>query len=210
MWHADPLEVHPLRRDDNTSVLFVRFPAGWTRRGPAICAAAEEFVVLDGSIEVNGSLLGPGSVAHVPAGAVRATTTSAAGCTAVAWFLGPLRWDAAPAAEASPLLTWHPWDGPGGGEWSTPVATWSLMLAHSDAPGPTPGDVVDLDDRAWAPLTAGVRPPHPRGSRMLHRMARTGHEPGVPPASGCHLPPRGRSDPAGTQVEPATQPLRPG
>ena len=170
MLHADPLQIHSLRRGDTTSVLFVRFSPGWERRGPVSCAAAEEFVVLDGILELNGLLLGPGSVAHVPAGAVRATTSSTAGCTAVAWFLGPPWWDdAAPGSEAAPPLTWHPWDEPVGADWSTPAATWSRLRPHDSGPDAAGAEAVDLDERAWLPLQVGEPLLHRPGHRMLRR-----------------------------------------
>lgn len=175
MLHADPLEVHPLRQDDTTSVLFVRFLAGWARRAPVSCAAAEEFVVLDGVLELNGSLLGPGSVAHVPADAVRAITISAGGCSAVAWFLGPPRWDDAdPVSDAVPPLAWHPWDDPGSRDWSTPVASWSRLLGHDSTAGRDPTDLVDLDERAWMPLPADAGLRDRPGQRLLRRTPTAG------------------------------------
>lgn len=175
MRHADPLEVHPLRTEGRTSVLLARFGAGWARRASVRCAAAEEFVVLDGAIEVNGSLLAAGSVAHIPAGAVRATTTSVEGCTAVAWFVGPPRWeDADQGTDPGPVLTWHPWHGEGGTDWTTPLALWSRLAVPRPAGGRQGSDTVDLDDRAWTHESSYHLVAHPPGHRVLRRTPHDG------------------------------------
>lgn len=184
MRHADPLEVHPIRADGRTSVLLARFRAGWVRHRPVRCTAAEEFIVLDGTIEVNGSVLGPGSVAHVPAGAARTTTTSVEGCTAMAWFVGHLRWEdvedpSAPGrpdpgrSNPEPLLAWHPGEGDGV-EWATPLATWSVLVGEIDEPAPAHGDTVDLDPSVWATLPDAPHASRPPGRRLLRRTPRDG------------------------------------
>lgn len=175
MRHGDLLEVQSLHTDSTTSVLFARFSAGWTRRAPVRCTAAEEFVVLDGTLELNGIVLGPASVAHVPVGAVRATTTTTTGCTAVAWFVGPLGWeDAAPSAAPGAVLAWHPSDDRGATGWVTALATWSLEVAGARPEGSGSGDAVDLDDPGWARLAAGERHRGPSGHRVLRRTPRVG------------------------------------
>ena len=174
MRHADPLQVHTLREDGDTAVLLAHFSQGWGRDSPVTCTAAEDFVVLRGTLEVNGCVLGPGAVAHVPAGAVRLATSTIEGCTAVAWFVGRLRWeDALPSTPPGELATWHPGDDLDATSWSTPLAAWSFQV-----PGPpagdrvghrAAGDSVDLDAPAWAP--PGQQSLHPATHRVLVRTA---------------------------------------
>lgn len=67
----------------------VRYPAGVKGRIHRH-AAAHTMVVLDGSLEVNGQVIGPGSYAHVPAGsAMRHEAAGGGPCLFVLIFHGP-------------------------------------------------------------------------------------------------------------------------
>ena len=81
---------------------FVRFPAGWARPGAGHYAVAEEFLILDGDLSLNGITWKTGGYALIPARRVRSGSSSAGGCLAFAWFGGPPRWVAGEAlAQAS-------------------------------------------------------------------------------------------------------------
>jgi hypothetical protein len=82
------------------STFAVRFPAGWRRPGTGHYLVAEQFVVLDGTLEVSGVRYAAGDAGHLPAAADRTDSGSDHGCLAVAWFEGPPRWIAAAGAGA--------------------------------------------------------------------------------------------------------------
>jgi hypothetical protein len=59
---------------------FVRFPPGWHRAEAGHYAAAEEFFVLEGALELNGSRWSAGGHAWIPAYRPRRDLGSAPGC----------------------------------------------------------------------------------------------------------------------------------
>jgi hypothetical protein len=80
---------------------FVRFPAGWWRADVGHYAVAEEFLVLEGEISLNGRTWTKGELAWVPAGQRRHDLGSRTGCLVFAWFGGTPRWipgEATPSA----------------------------------------------------------------------------------------------------------------
>lgn len=68
---------------------FVRFPRGWQRRVAGSYVSNEEFIVLDGKLEMNGTIYSAGEWVFVPAGAERSNTSTPVGALTVAWFHGP-------------------------------------------------------------------------------------------------------------------------
>lgn len=74
------------------SVLLVRFPAGWERPEEGCYDVLEEFVILDGWLEMSGRRWSQGSYGLVPAGALRARTRSDGGALALAYFPGAPGW----------------------------------------------------------------------------------------------------------------------
>ena len=96
------VELTRLHLDPRTraNVALVRFPAGWARPGVGHYDCAEQFVVLDGGLEVSGVRFGEGEFGYLPARTVRAASGVApGGCLAVAWFSGPPRWSVGPPAS---------------------------------------------------------------------------------------------------------------
>ncbi len=83
---------------------FVRFPAGWARLAAGHYPVAEEFLVLEGDLTLDGRTWHAGGYAWIAAGRVRSISRSDSGCLAFAWFGGAPRWQAGapatPAAEA--------------------------------------------------------------------------------------------------------------
>jgi hypothetical protein len=71
---------------------FVRFPPGWHRAEAGHYAAAEEFFVLEGALELNGSRWSAGGHAWIPAYRPRRDLGSAPGCLVFAWFSAAPRW----------------------------------------------------------------------------------------------------------------------
>ncbi len=86
-----PIGVCLLYRNPNTGAehYLIRYPAGLQARRHRH-TAAHTFIVLEGKLEANGELLGPGSYAHFPAGTVMHHAPSGdEDCLFVAIFDGP-------------------------------------------------------------------------------------------------------------------------
>lgn len=73
MW--DDLEIKVLSQDEATGACttIIRYPVGWERRGDRHLTCHEEFLVLEGSLTVNGNEYGPYAYANLPAGYFRQT-----------------------------------------------------------------------------------------------------------------------------------------
>ncbi len=82
------VEVRTLSEDDETgaSSSMFRYPAGWTRQGPEVVVADEEFFVLDGEIEIAGEAYGIHDYAFLPAGYPRDELTSPKGAVVLTFF----------------------------------------------------------------------------------------------------------------------------
>ena len=80
---------------------FVRFPAGWFRPDVGHYAVAEEFLVLEGELELNGISRKRGDLAWIPAWTLRRDLGSTTGCLVFAWFGGTPRWIAGEPARAA-------------------------------------------------------------------------------------------------------------
>lgn len=83
-------------RQGGPSLALVRFPAGWGRPGSGHYTCAEEFVVLEGELEVSGDVFGAGDRGWFPAGRGRTASRARQDTLALAWFSGPARWVPAP------------------------------------------------------------------------------------------------------------------
>jgi hypothetical protein len=71
--------------ESGAASLVARYPAGWRQEGGAI-TADEEFLVLDGSIEIDGRSYGEKSYAHLPAGYVRGKVSSQSGAVVLTFL----------------------------------------------------------------------------------------------------------------------------
>lgn len=84
---------------------FVRFPPGWSRPDAGHYAVPEEFLVLDGTLSLNGETWRRGGHAWVPAFRLRRELGSASGSLVFAWFGGTPRWipgEPPPTPETAP------------------------------------------------------------------------------------------------------------
>ena len=79
---------------------FVRFPTGWSRPEVGYYAVAEEFLVLEGVLSLNGKLWKKGDLAWIPAWQRRRDLGSMTGCLVFAWFGGTPRWIPGEPAQA--------------------------------------------------------------------------------------------------------------
>ena len=66
--------------------LLVRYPAGWSRPGTEHLLADEELFVLDGAIEVSGTVYGQHCYAHLPAGYRRDDAASKDGAVVLTFY----------------------------------------------------------------------------------------------------------------------------
>lgn len=91
---APRVELARMRANGETGsfLAMVRFPAGWARPGSGHYLCGEEFVVLEGEIQVSGVTYRAGDTVWFPAGRERRDSRSDAGATALAWFSGPAEW----------------------------------------------------------------------------------------------------------------------
>lgn len=80
------------RAHDAAFRAFVIFPAGWTRPEAGHYAAAEEFLVLEGDLALNGTVWRAGGYAWIPANRPRAALGSRSGALVFAWFESAPRW----------------------------------------------------------------------------------------------------------------------
>jgi|SRR5690242_10927332 hypothetical protein len=85
---------------------FVRFPKGWSRPDVGHYAVAEEFVVLEGTLALNGRTWSAGRCAWIPAFERRHDLGSTTGCLVFAWFGGTPRW--IPGEPARPTSAERP------------------------------------------------------------------------------------------------------
>lgn len=68
------------------ATVVVEYPAGWAADGAEHCTAHEEFLVIEGEIEVNGITYGMHHYAFLPAGYVRNSASSANGAKLLTMF----------------------------------------------------------------------------------------------------------------------------
>jgi hypothetical protein len=87
------VESKILSRDDtdDSSTVIVRYPAGWQRQQPEHLLTHEEFLVLDGSLSINGREYAKHSYGFLPAGYVRERAESTHGAVLLTMFYGTPR-----------------------------------------------------------------------------------------------------------------------
>ena len=97
-----PVDLHRLHADPESqaSVSLVRFPPGWSRPGAGHYTAAEEFLVVEGSITVGDDYVA-GDYAFIPPRTLRSDSRSAEGALVLAWFSALPTWVPG-AAEVPP------------------------------------------------------------------------------------------------------------
>lgn len=86
--------------DTGASTTIIRYPAGWRRDASHHLAVHEEFLVLEGSLEINGHTYGPYCYANLPAGYNRQGAASVHGAVVLTMFSGePQTKEGAAAAD---------------------------------------------------------------------------------------------------------------
>ena len=136
---ARPVEMALLPKlPDNGFRAFVRFPAGWSRAEVGHYAVAEEFLVLEGELALNGEAWKKGDLAWIPARQRRHGLHTRTGCLVFAWFGATPRWIRGDPAQA-----------PAGGRNRTSIEGRTLVRLLPGA-----RETLNLDDYAWRAVPA--------------------------------------------------------
>jgi hypothetical protein len=167
-----PVRLRRLHADPETkaSVSLVRFPAGWRRPITGYYSAAEEFVVLDGAIEVIATH-GPGEYVYLPPRTVRVNTNSPSGALVVAYFSQAPKWDE--GTPANPPSAEPVYGRPTGvmRESTAEVRGGFRAVDYLPAePLPTDSDILYLDEQTWEWVPAGAVPSG-RGPALVRSWA---------------------------------------
>ncbi|MGA3564507.1 cupin domain-containing protein [Melissospora conviva] len=155
-----PVRMRRLHADPETkaSVSLVRFPAGWRRPGTGWYPVAEEFVVLEGGMEVVGTH-GAGDYVYLPPRAIRAGTASPQGALVLAYFAGAPKWTEGQPDEAAPQEPVH---GVPAGVMrkDAPEVAGSFQALDTVPAEPVAvdTDILWLESLTWELLPAGATP----------------------------------------------------
>lgn len=143
------VDVVPLASSGDTFAILVRFPVGFERATPGGYFCAEEFVVLDGFVEIEGQRYSRGDLTYIPASFLRTAMRTPEGCTAIAWFGGAAIFRTAEELGDSAVtagIVSVSLDALLGEDFLvTPEARWSL----GDIPTQADDDGVDLALSTW-------------------------------------------------------------
>lgn len=165
------LSLVPLDSDPPTFAILGRFPKGFVRVSPGGYLAAEEFVVLDGYLEIEGARYRSGALVHIPARFLRTEMRAPHGCTVLAWFGGDAEFrtpDYLTPPATSAVSSVDLKVAPTGVVMETEEARWTLI---EDGTWPNGAEGFDIDAIGWARTEEdwiGRRP-----TRMIFRQSRS-------------------------------------
>jgi hypothetical protein len=178
-----PVQLATLpRAADGAFRAFVRFPAGWSRAQRGHYPVAEEVLILEGDLQLNGRDWREGGYAWIAARRVRSDMRSRAGCLAFALFAGAPRWvpgePAEPASEPDARFA-HWRDAPGGNLRSAPghiTRVYEDSLAASSGFSGASCELLELRGRTWR---LGAAPSAVEGPAFLRALseAKTARQP---------------------------------
>lgn len=155
---APPVRLSRLRAGSGgASVSLVRFPPGWSRPVPGHYTAAEEFVVLEGSIEV-GERFEPGDYAYLPPRTLRAPSASEDGALVLAWFSAAPVWRDGAPREPAPAAPVRRRRGAGVLRDAAPEVGGGYEVGAPRPAGGSGADVLDPATRTWAWVEPGALP----------------------------------------------------
>ncbi|MFS3126864.1 cupin domain-containing protein [Nocardioides sp. Bht2] len=161
------IDVVPLASAQGRTTMVARFPAGFERATPGGYLAAEEVVLLDGFLELEGVRYGAGSWLHIPAGFRRTEMRSADGATALAWFGGAVDFltpEELPEV-VDPITSRDLGSLAVGASWQTPESTWRLGTAADRGQDE---EYLDVQGAGWARAATVVAD----SDRLLFRTPR--------------------------------------
>lgn len=155
-----PIDVVQLEPVGHTFVMLGRFPAGFARPVAGGYAAAEEFLVLTGALELEGTTVESGTLCFIPAHHVRSPMRSPRGCTVLAWFSGLPKFQRAGRLTASPVaaVAMVAVEGaqPDARQLRTTEADWKIADSQVLTAAASPVDAVDLTLTWWARVGPGA------------------------------------------------------
>ena len=142
----DDIELVPLACASGRFTILGRFAAGFERVTPGGYECSEEFLVIDGELEFEGTTFVRGDLAVVPAQLVRTGMRSPRGCVLLAWFGGPAEFRAPDAlGRADGAIVAVRTSDRSVSLPSSAVGAWTRGPAtHDDVV-----DVVDLERGSW-------------------------------------------------------------
>jgi hypothetical protein len=170
---TQPVELAQLRFDSATraTTSMVRFPQGWERPSAGSYTSAEEFVVLEGELRLNGERFAAGEWVYVPKGAIRRDTAAESHVLAFAWFDGPAFWlpgagDDTAVLRGSVHEVGAHMPSPFGGASSARLlrnggreSAWMIDAVPEGAHTTFDAELFDLSARVWAWVPAGATLP---------------------------------------------------
>jgi hypothetical protein len=190
------LELVRLEADRDGFTILGRFPAGFARVAAGGYEVAEEFLVLDGELELEGTVVRRGDLCAVAAGVVRAPMRSPLGCRMLAWFAGPAVFlpaeelggsaggpprsaratpDAGEGFEEAAFRVAHPRTAPAGtAVLRTGEATWQVVGGAAEVEPDGAVAVVDVDLTTWIRMDRGTQPSLPPGPLLVRRPRAAG------------------------------------
>jgi hypothetical protein len=150
------IELVPLASAPDRFTILGRFPPGFERLTPGGYRCSEEFLVLDGELELEGTTYIRGDLTVVPPHVLRTEMRTPRGCLLLAWFGGPADFKkpheldrtgrAIVSARASDLSASLP---------SSPVGAWSRGPAVHDSVVEVVGAGLDSWQRGPADAAPG-------------------------------------------------------
>jgi hypothetical protein len=159
------VELVVLHHDTTTGAAtsLVRFPPGLRRDELGCYPAAEELVVLDGSLDFAGRTFAAGDYAFVPPRVQRTPMASPNGLLVMAWFSGAPTWLTDPA-EAVPGEVGHAVLEPGVLRPPSAAVPGMTQVVSALEPVGVDREVLDIPERRWCFLPAMAMPPSPTAS----------------------------------------------
>lgn len=154
------VKMHRLHAWENgNSVMIVRFPAGWSRPIDGSYECAEEFLVLEGELQMSGDTAVAGDHVWVPPHSLRLGAFTSNGALALAWFYGPPKWNRREGSEGSVTQIKTHLDAQAFGEirpqGANGLAGQSIKLPASNYVAPAQCEVLDIANQTWSLYDAG-------------------------------------------------------
>lgn len=144
------IELVPLASATGLFTIVGRFRAGFERLATGGYRASEEFLLLEGELELEGVTYRRGDLTVVPADYARTEMRSPSGCVLLAWFGGPADFRSADElGECHDIIASIPTVGATAGLPSSDVADWTVGDPLVSNGGAAVVEVVDAGLTRW-------------------------------------------------------------
>lgn len=145
--------------ESGTSVMIVNFPIGWSRPIDGSYECAEEFIMIEGELQMSGDKFYPGDHAWVPPHSPRIAAFSPEGAVALAWFYGAPQWNRMNGVTRAVSQVKTHIDANSFGEIRPKNANGltgqTIKLPPSRYITPSDCEVIDLANHTWSMYEAG-------------------------------------------------------